>query len=81
MVGAQLCQLPGQLFYWKQGQLEVDYVYKTGSQLYGIEVKSGQIKKTTGLLKFQSLFTKSQVMLISPTNYKTAFAQLVKQAG
>ena len=41
-VGAQLLQLPGDLYYWREKQKEVDFVYKYQGLLYAVEVKSGR---------------------------------------
>ena len=40
-VGTELGQQPGELFYWRERNAEVDYVYRDWGQLYAIEVKSG----------------------------------------
>lgn len=45
-VGAALVTLAeqngGELFYWRERDLEVDYIFKSGTKLLAIEVKSGQ---------------------------------------
>ena len=41
-VGARLLQLPGELYYWRENNLEVDFVFRSRKALYAIEVKSGQ---------------------------------------
>lgn len=38
LVGAQLLRTEENIFYWREGQKEVDYVLKKGRNLYGIEV-------------------------------------------
>ena len=43
-VGAELLQLPGELFYWREKNAEVDFVYRYQGRLYAIEVKSGRRK-------------------------------------
>lgn len=47
-VGAALVTLAeqtgGELFYWRERDLEVDYVFKSGIKLLAIEVKSGQVR-------------------------------------
>jgi predicted AAA+ superfamily ATPase len=48
-VGAELAQQPGQLFYWRERNDEVDFVYQYRDQLYAIEVKSGRKKSAKGL--------------------------------
>jgi len=56
-VGAALVRLAeqngGGLFYWRERDLEVDYVFKTGRKVIAIEVKSGlKIDKAAGLRAF-----------------------------
>jgi len=47
-VGAQLMQLPGDLYYWREKNLEVDFIYRYRDVLYAIEVKSGRRKSSKG---------------------------------
>lgn len=68
-VGADLKRLPGQLFYWREGSHEVDYVYRQGRKLFAIEVKSGRKKKAQGLLAFQKRFPSAILSLVTPETY------------
>ena len=68
-VGLDLLRLDGQLFYWRQDQAEVDYVYKKGTKIIAIEVKSGRKKSPHGLVKFRNLFSAAKVCVITPDNY------------
>ncbi|MCX6107055.1 MAG: ATP-binding protein [Proteobacteria bacterium] len=68
-VGLDLIRLDGQLYYWRQDQIEVDYVYKHGSKIYAIEVKSGRRKSPHGLVKFRALFSNANCLVITPDNY------------
>lgn len=68
-VGLDLLRLPGQTFYWRVDQIEVDYVYKSGSKLYAVEVKSGRKKSPHGLAKFKQYFPKAKCAVITPENY------------
>jgi uncharacterized protein len=56
-VGAALLQThaaPGNtLHYWRDGQLEVDFVLAEGPRLHAIEVKSGRPGKISGLAAFK----------------------------
>lgn len=54
-----------ELFYWREGGHEVDFVLKHGENITAIEVKSGSesIRKT-GLDKFIKAFNPSRVLLI-----------------
>ena len=68
-VGLDLLRLPGQLFYWRLDQVEVDYVYKAGSKLFAIEVKSGRRKSPHGLAKFKEQFSHAKCAVMTPENY------------
>jgi len=51
-VGAHLLQLPGELYYWRDGNREVDFVYRYRNRICAIEVKSGRRKTSQGLDAF-----------------------------
>jgi hypothetical protein len=68
-VGLDLLQLPGTLFYWRQDQWEVDFVYRQGAQVIGIEVKSGRKKSPHGLAKFRERFPGARTLMIEPDSY------------
>ena len=68
-VGAELVQFPGEIYYWREKQAEVDFVYKSHGQLYAIEVKSGRKKSTKGLDAFVAKFPQAGRVLITPENF------------
>lgn len=68
-VGMELARLPGELFYWREKQLEVDYVYTFSGKIWAVEVKSGRKQKRSGLEAFQAQFSKSKVLIITPENF------------
>jgi predicted AAA+ superfamily ATPase len=70
IVGAQLVRTQQDLFYWREGQHEVDFVLKQGRKLFAIEVKSGRKKKSGGLLHFKERFPQAKTILIDPENYQ-----------
>jgi predicted AAA+ superfamily ATPase len=69
-VGLDLLRLPGELFYWRVDQVEVDYVYKQGKTITAIEVKSGRKKSQHGLSKFKEAFKSSRGLIVTPENYQ-----------
>ena len=73
-VGADLCRLPGDLFYWRERGMEVDYVYAFAGEVFAIEVKSGRQKSAAGLAEFCRRFKKAKPVLIAESSYE-AFAQ------
>jgi predicted AAA+ superfamily ATPase len=68
-VGAELIHFPGELFYWREKQAEVDFVFKSHSKLYAIEVKSGRKKSTKGLNAFVEKFPNARRIVITPENF------------
>lgn len=51
-VGAELCRQFDDVFYWREGNDEVDFVVKAETGIFAIEVKSGRIRRTSGLATF-----------------------------
>ncbi|MEA3363074.1 MAG: ATP-binding protein [Thermodesulfobacteriota bacterium] len=69
-VGAHLVQLPGELYYWRERNAEVDFVYSYQGKLYAIEVKSGKRKTAKGLELFIKKFGVAQPIIITPDNFQ-----------
>ncbi len=61
VVGAHLAQWPeAELYYWRDGTAEVDFVVKTPRALYAIEVKSGRrVRSERGLIRFAEHYPKA----------------------
>ncbi|MEW6292605.1 MAG: ATP-binding protein [Pseudomonadota bacterium] len=70
-VGAELLQLPGELFYWREKNAEVDFVYRHQGKLYAIEVKSGRKKSAKGLEAFMKHFPDAKPVIVTPENFAT----------
>ena len=68
-VGAQLLQLPGELFYWREKNAEVDFVYRYQGRVYAIEVKSGRKKSAKGLDAFMKHFPAARPVILTPENF------------
>jgi predicted AAA+ superfamily ATPase len=68
-VGAELLQRPGELFYWRESQAEVDFIYKYQGRLYAIEVKSGRKKSSKGLGVFRGKFPHACFIVVTPENF------------
>lgn len=51
-VGAALARSQGELFYWRNGKFEVDFVLQLEGKLFAVEVKSGRKRGSKGLEKF-----------------------------
>jgi predicted AAA+ superfamily ATPase len=65
-VGAELLQQPGDLFYWREKNAEVDFIYRRHGQLYAVEVKSGRKKSSRGLESFTKQYADARPVIISP---------------
>jgi len=63
-VGAALCQQFDDVYYWRDGNDEVDFVVKTENRFYAIEMKSGRIRRTSGLAKFIQRYPECTPMVI-----------------
>lgn len=68
-VGAKLLQLSSALYYWRQGNDEVDFILVWRRKLFAVEVKSGRKKRADGLTKFLSLHADAVPVIISRDNY------------
>ncbi len=52
------------LYYWREGNHEVDFVLQKGSKVIGIEVKSGRNKSASGIPEFAKRFNPAKVLLV-----------------
>lgn len=68
-VGAELLQLPGELFYWREKNLEVDFVYRHLGSLYAIAVESGRRKSAKGLEAFVRHFPDAHPVTVTLDNF------------
>lgn len=80
-VGARLMQLPGELFYWREKNAEVDFVWRYHDSLYAIEVKSGRKKSSKGLETFLKQFPTAHPVLLSPELFQTFSADPLRFLG
>lgn len=58
-VGSILDRLPGNLYYWRDGDREIDFVYTLGKSIWGIEVKSSQKKEFDAFIEDPDRFLKA----------------------
>ncbi len=68
-VGARLAQVYPHLFYWRDGDFEVDYVLETGSRLIAIEVKTKKNKSSKSLPEFIKKYPKAKIIFINEENF------------
>ncbi len=76
-VGNILCQNFHQVYYWREGRFEVDYIVEHKSKLYAIEVKTKK-RKTSGIVEFKKIKKMSLVCYIDFDNY-VAFEENPKE--
>ena len=79
MVGCELNRLPGQLYYWRENNEEVDYVHSFGKNLLALEVKSGRKKSSKGLVAFLKHFPNAQTQIVTPENYIDLISSMSQQ--
>ena len=61
LVGAHLLRQNNiQLFYWRDGQAEVDYILKSPEGLLALEIQSGMRRKTSGLAAFSKQYPQAR---------------------
>jgi uncharacterized protein len=53
-----------EVFYWRHGNDEIDFVISDGKKVIGIEVKSGASQKASGMNAFQKTFSPDKVLLV-----------------
>jgi predicted AAA+ superfamily ATPase len=56
------------LQWWREENHEVDFVIRKGSQVIALEVKSGRVKSTGGLIAFGERFPQAQPRVIGDRN-------------
>lgn len=70
LVGIQLNRTKHELYYWREGNDEVDFVLKKGRKIWAIEVKSGRKRSAAGLEAFKKKFSQAKLVIINPENYQ-----------
>lgn len=52
------------LYYWREGNNEVDFILEKGEKIIGLEVKSGASADNTGMGKFNERFHPDKMLLV-----------------
>lgn len=71
-----LLKLPGEVYYWRERNAEVDFIYKEGSKIYAIEVKYSKMRGNRGLEEFISKYPQAKTFIITKDNYEDIIAKL-----
>jgi len=61
-----LAGLPFEITYWRQRNDEIDFVVRSGTKLWAIEIKSGREGKARGMEAFRRIHSNSQPLIIGP---------------
>jgi len=83
-IGAELHRQADELYYWRDGKEEVDFAAICGDQVFAIEVKSGRIRRTGGLMIFIKRFgalTQTEAMFKSHAGLLTMTICLIRTLG
>lgn len=54
------------VYYWRDGNDEVDYILQKKNKIIAVEVKSNHERHTTGLEKFKDKFHPDNILLVGP---------------
>ena len=57
------------VFWWREGNDEVDFVIQKGQHITVIEVKSGRVKPTSGMTRFINAFNPTKQLIIGSAEY------------
>ena len=71
-------RLSGELYYWRDKNNEVDFVFYFQNKIYAIEVKYGQKKAISGMSVFLKKFKKAYPVFIDRDNYEQFLSQTEK---
>ena len=52
------------IFWWREGNDEVDFVLQKGESVVALEVKSGRVKPTTGMTRFITTFKPTKCLVV-----------------
>lgn len=70
VVGSDLlCMQDAQVYYWREGNEEVDFIVVYDGDLFAVEVKSGRRKSERGLAAFQKRYKKARTCFVTFENY------------
>lgn len=69
LVGAQLVRTGEELYYWREGKDEVDFILKRGRKIWAIEVKTGDSRSKSGLIALKKKFPSAVEVFIDESNY------------
>lgn len=64
-MGSHFSTLPGRLYYWQEGSIDVDFVRVVDDRVIAYEVKSTHSTDITNILHFRKKFPKAEAVLVN----------------
>lgn len=71
VVGATLIKKLNKVYYWAEGDYEVDYIIEHKGHTIAIEVKSGREKRAVSLEKFLNKYPNAKSLFITKDNFES----------
>jgi predicted AAA+ superfamily ATPase len=68
-VGAELLKHVDKLYYWREGDYEIDFIVEVRKKLIAIEVKSGRNKNSKSLDVFKKSYPEMDILIIDPDEF------------
>lgn len=70
LVGSDLVKTGLKVYYWRDGDYEVDFVIEDGTKIYAVEVKSQKRKSSKSLSEFRKQYPNAKTVYINFDNYE-----------
>ena len=74
-IGSHLLRMGEPIFYWREGDYEVDFVIDTERQVLGVEVKSGRRKRQQSTIAYKKKFPAAQIIFLDWVSGASFLAQ------
>ncbi|MFG1493957.1 ATP-binding protein [Halobacteriovorax sp. ZH4_bin.1] len=74
----ELLKLPGEVYYWRERNAEVDFIYQEGKSIHAIEAKYKKSRSLKGLEAFSRLYPESKTYVVNKDNYLEVISKLSK---
>jgi predicted AAA+ superfamily ATPase len=71
LVGADLLRAGLSVYYWREGDYEIDFVIKLKGKLMGIEVKTNKKKSSKSVGEFKKVYSEAEVAYVNYENYSS----------
>jgi hypothetical protein len=68
-VGAELVRQGFEVYYWTEGDFEVDYIIKYKNKIFAIEVKSDRKRRTSSVEILKKKYPEVVILFITKDNF------------